>query len=362
VAARVLYARRVTEQARGGLRETADLADWSLARQDPDARLTGEWRGRLTAEENRLRLERLQRVTPGGGHYDSLGRYVGRGDYELYFQPGDSSALETRLETALRGQARPFASSSSGLAGLEATAFGRVEVRTPESPARLLGAWKRWFAGPAPVRGHDRVLRGELAWSGAARAPAPRLRWEQRRGRERSPSGFERGQTGDERALDVRWTPREALRTRVEWSRERTREGVIAASGGEASDERRSWKLGLETGWAPVRRVTLRSGAERGDERYDPGAVRRWRTRASLGVAVEPYRASRAEIAYERTWLGEAAVSTLPSWVEKPGWSLNGNASVQPRSGLNLTLSVRVDRRRGENAIVSGRMDARAYF
>jgi hypothetical protein len=357
--AHLLYSRRTTEEAATGQTGTTDLADWSVARQDPDARVTGEWRGRLTVEENRLRVEQLQRVAAGYGHYDSLGRYVGKGDFELYFQPGDSSALETRFETAARATAHPLGSSShAALAGLETTFFGRIEATTPEPPDWLLGAVRRWFSGDETLRHHQRVLRGEFAWVGPTRLPSPRLRWEGNRGMERSVTGFARENASQQRTLEVRWSPREALRTRLDMSQGEDREGV----GGIAPDRRRVWASGLETAWSPVHRLLLRARGEGGGERYDPTVRRRSTGKGTLGFDLEPYRASRLEITWVRTWTHGDAAPGGPFLIEKAGWNLTANASAQPRSGLSLTLWLRVDREDGRDAIGSGRMDARAFF
>ena len=357
--AHLLYARRTQADAATGRKGTTDLADWSIARQDPDARVTGEWRGRLTVEENRLRIEQLQRVEPGLGHYDSLGRYVGLGDYELYFQPGDNRALETRFETAVRGVARPFAGSSrAALTGIETNLFGRIAATTPESPGWLLGAGHRWFSGDAALRSHQRLLRGELAWIGPARAPVPRLRLEGNRGLERSTTGFARERASQQRALEVRWSPREGVRTRFDLSRDDEREGVASA----ALDRRSVRTTGVEAAWSPVRRLLLRARGEDGRERYDPTGRRRSTRVGTFGFDLEPYRASRVEISWNRRWTGGDAAPGGPFLIEKAGWDLTANGSAQPRPGLGLTLWLRVDREDGRDAVVSGRMEARAYF
>lgn len=357
--ARLLYARHTTRDAASGRTGSRDLADWSIARQDPDARVTGEWRGSLTIEEKRLRIENLQRVGAGLGHYDSLGRRVGEGDFELYYQDADSSDLETRFESALRGSARPFAGSSpSALAGLEAIVFGRVAATTPEPPGWLLGATRRWFSGEGALRRHQRLLRGEIAWVGEARAPAPRLRVEGSRGVERSVSGLARETATQERMLEVRWSPREAIRTRADYTLEGEREGV----GGAEPDRHRVWISGLEATWSPLRRLRLRARGEGGREHYDPAGRRRSIGALSAGFDLEPYPASRLEVGWERRWASGDPIPAGPFLVEKPGWDVTANASAQPRAGLSVTLRVSVARERGEDAIVSGRMDARAYF
>jgi hypothetical protein len=356
--AHLLYARHATRDAATGRTDSRDLADWSIARQDPDARATGEWRGSLTVEEKRLRVEQLQPVGSGLGHYDSLGRYVGRGDFELYYQDADSSELETRFETALRASAHPFAGSTpSALAGLETIFFGRIVTTTPEPPGWLLGATSRWFGGEGALRRHQRVLRGEIAWVGGARAPTPRLRVEGRRDLERSVSGLTRESTTLQRMLEVRWSPREALRTRVDLKFDEEREDV----GGADPDRHRVWIGGLEATWSSLRRLLLRARGEGGREHYDPAARRSIGT-ATLGFDLEPYAASRLEVAWERRWVRGDDVPTGPFVIEEPGWEVTTNASVQPLSGLSVTLRVRVAREDGHDAIVSGRMDARAYF
>jgi hypothetical protein len=259
----------------------------------------------------------------------------------------------------VRGSAHPFAGPSpSALGGLETTFFGRIVATTPEPPGWLLGAVHRWFGGDDGLRRHQRVVRGEIAWAGAARAPTPRLRLEGSRGLERSVGGFARETASREGMLEVRWLPREALRTRVDLTLNEEHEGV----GGADPDRHRVWVSGLEAAWSPLHRLLLRARGEGGRERYDPAARRRSIGTATLGFDLEPYPASRLEVAWERRWARGDAVPTGPFVIEKPGWEVTTNASVQPRSGLSVTLRVRVAREDGHDAIVSGRMDARAYF
>ncbi|MCK4413923.1 MAG: hypothetical protein KAY32_10280 [Candidatus Eisenbacteria sp.] len=360
------YTRRVTEGRGTAGRTETDLADWIIAHRGSAARLSAEWRGRITSEENRLRGERLRYVGGEAGHYDSLGRYVGTGDYELYYEQGDSTALETRLESAVRLRGRPLAHSRgdrSLLGALETSLFGRVELSSPRSLGALLSAPDELLSGGEFSRSHRRLLRGDLSWKGPAGLPVPRLRWEGRRSREGSLTGSVRRQVRDLRSGAVRWTLRRGLRGRVEIGREGEREEVHwPASGLLSYDERITRSLALELTWSPLDRLSVRIEGEDQREDYRPEGWERRVLRGTGELTIEPLRQTRFEAELERRWVTGDREAGSAFHTARQGWRLTCSGSVRPRLGLSGTLWVRIDREDRGDAVVSGRMEARAYF
>ncbi|MFH1145053.1 MAG: hypothetical protein V1774_10965 [Candidatus Eisenbacteria bacterium] len=364
--AHALLSRSTRTDAADGSRTTLDLADWSLSHRGLGSKLTGEWRGRVTTADSRLRLERLRFVGGDGGHYDSLGRYVGLGDYELYYEPGDSTTLETRLESVMRLGGRPFAARADAdpfLAGFESSLFGRIELATGEPLGRILGDARELFGGGDASRTHERLLRGDLSWEGASGLPVPRVRAETRRGRERTALGALRSSETDSRSLELRWTIRRGLRGRAEYGWEEEGESIQQTqSGALAVDERSVNRIILESHWTPFAPLTLRIQGERLNEHYRPSGERRGLYKAIWGAVGEPLTATRLELSVERRWSGDVVAAFSPFWIERPGWRVTCTGSWRPKAGLTGTLWIRTDREEGRNTVVSGRMEARAFF
>jgi hypothetical protein len=342
-----------------------DLADWALAYREPEASLGGEWRGRLTAAESRLRAERLRFVGMEAGHYDSLGQYVGLGDYELYYEPGDSSALESRIESVARLTLRPWRGlrlGAAGSPGLQSNLFGRLEAASPEAVGELLASPGRLIAGTAELRAHTRTLRGDLVWKGPPRAPEPLLRYENERHHERSGAGLQRERRARDVLFELRWMVRRGLGTRLEFAARRERESVAASLARIAYDERATRRLAVEATWMPRPPWSLRLRGETGDERFARDPLTRARRRLGGGVTAEPFGIGRIELALERRWVEGAGPRTSPFVVDRPGWELTCNGTLRPRGVVSGSLSIRVTRDEGRAAVVSGRMEARAYF
>jgi len=361
-----MYSRRERDETAGGPKATTDLADWAVSHRGMGTRWTGEWRGRVTAAESRLRREVLRHVGGEAGHYDSLGRYTGRGAYELYYEPGDSTALETHLESLIRLSGRPFSSGSSDeglLAGLETTLFGRLEASTDLRLASLLSDPHALWGGGESIRDHDRTLRGDLSWSGAPDLPVPALRLEGRRGRERTALGALRMQDADQRTVEVRWTVRRGLRSRIEYAWEREGESIAwAQSGVRSFDERTTGKLAGEANWSVFDPLDLRVQGEAQKENYRPSAETRRLYRAIGGVILEPVAATRIEVTVEKRWVDRELAGASPFWIDRPGWRVTCTGSLRPKPGFSGSLWVRFDQEDGRDAVVTGRMEARAYF
>lgn len=361
-----LYARRTRADRETGEKDHTDLADWVFSHRGLGSRLSAEWRGRVTAAESRLRSERLRYVGGQGGHYDSLGHYVGQGDYELYYQPGDSAALENHLESVLRLSGRPLSAGpadASFLGGFETTLFGRIELASGAPLEALLRTPEEIWSGGEECRTHERTWRGDLSWKGPAGAPVPTARVETRRTRERTALEALRSRLADRGALELLWTIRPGLRGRIECGREREGESVSwAQSGARSFDEREVDRLGMEANWTLIPPLTVRVQGEARDEDYQPSEQQRRLYRASWGAIAQPTSGARLELVAERRWAAGEISGYSPFLMDRPGWRLTCTGSLRPKPGLTGSLWIRIDREDDRDTVVSGRMDARAYF
>ncbi len=363
----LLVARTSAWDATGHLRNRSDLADWTASHKVGTRLFVGEWRGNLTTEEARLLGERLVYTGPGGGHYDSTGRYVGVGDHEVFYAEGDSSRLESRLDTAVRLSGRPVAAlagDSAALAGLDVSLYGRTRLRTPASVKALLAGPEGIVTGDAPATDHNGTWWGELAWQGAPRAPAPRLRIEQGRATQRSASGFTRRRSTSVQELEMRWSARTRLQLTVELGREREALATLqeTTGAGPGEDQRRRRRAELEVTWRFVDFLSARLGSRVARDDFRPGDQRREELKSWVGSVADFTGRGRAELSIERLWGRGDDLPAAGFVMERPGWRLGVNGSVRPWNIVVTSLSLRVDRREGRQTVVTGTMEARAFF
>lgn len=359
--AHVSYARTRTETVDGS--ETrSDLADWVGTYRSAEGVFSGEWRGRLTVEEASLLEERLFYMGTGGGHYDSLGHYVGTGDYDLYYARGDSSDLETELENTLRIAGQPFAALGESWQRLEAASYAKLQLGTPEAASALLRDLGGLLSGSGPARRYDALWRNEVTYKAPAGRPTPRLRIEQRRQIQRNVSGFERERREDRIDLDTRWQVRPTLQARLELSREAERQGVGTAGEERAHDERDERRAALEGRWRFLAPLSAKLGGEIVHERFDPSSTQRDHYIAELGALADFHRRGRLEVTLVRRWIEQSGSAGGAFLLNRPGWKLTINGSLRLKGGFTTTLWLRIEEDEGERTITTGRMEARAFF
>ena len=359
--AHLRYARTLTEAA-DGRESRSDLADWIGSYRIADGVFSGEWRGRLTVEEAALLEERLFYMGAGGGHYDSLGHYVGTGDYDLYYARGDSSDLETELESALRVAGRPFAALGEAWQRIEGSSYAKLQLGTPQAVGALLGDLGALLTGADPARRYDALWRNEVTWKAPQGRPTPRLRVEQRRQTQRNISGFVRERRQDRIDLDTRWQVRPTLQTRLELSSEIEREGVRSGPRETSYDQREERRLALEGRWRFRAPLSVKVGGEVVGEVFDPSATTRDHYVAELGALADFRRRGRVEITLIRRWIEQNAAAGGAFLLDRPGWKLTINGSLRLKGGFTWSLWVRVEEDEGERTITTGRMEARAFF
>ena len=362
--AHLIYAHASAQDAGGARLSRSHLADWSMSHRTDGRLFSGEWRGKLTAEALAEVAERLLYVGTDAGHYDSLGHYVGVGDYELYFEDGDSTQIETGIESAVRLSGRPLAWAGGGnraLRAVEASVYARLKLRTPGSAGAVVGHVGQLFSGDAPARDHQSLLRGELSWKPRGVLPSPRARWVRRRGVERIGNDFLRIRRSDRQEIETRWTPRPGLQSRLEVSREIEREGV-ERSGVSSADEREEHGVAAEVQWRFHDPFSVRGGGSGAWTSFDPTGSERTTGEAMAGWAIDLARRGRVELLVERRWVGQSGGTPGTFLLEREGWEGSLNGSLRPRANLSGTLSLRLEGARGRRTVVTGRMEVRALF
>lgn len=364
--AELRLAHRASEQTPDASNRSSDLLDWVLTHRPARGVLQGEWRGRVTTAAERQRIGQLLEVGNGGGHYDSLGNYVGQGDYDFYYVRADSAVLETQFETVSRWTLKPFVRAAEGqspLRGLEATLYGRLEIATAERLGRLLGDAGRLLRGDAPTRRHVRLVRCDLSWRGRPGLPTPQLGIEESVRRERTAGAYGRLQHRQRGELELRWTLRSGITVRGRAEASREWEGVVRdETGEEFTDELLSRGGSGEITWKMFHPITLRLGLEGRLERFLPEQRRRTVTSMQSALILELRRALRAEFSAERRWSGGDGVENLPFVTKRPGWRLAATAAVRPKSGVTGSVRLQVSQDEGRSTVTSGRMEVRAFF
>ncbi len=364
--AHLIYTHTVSIDENGSSRNRTNLADWDISYKRPQKVFRGEWRGKLTMEESALRSEKVIYIGSDAGHYDSTGRYIGIGDYELYFSQADSSEMETRLESICRIGGKPlwWVSSEKGiLRGVEASVYGKVTVSTPEDAQSLFANPTRIWKGADPVRGHTGLLRWEFSWKGARGLPKPRLSIDQRRSTKRSYTGFARIRKSLRQNLDLRWVIRSGLQGRFEIEQTREKQGVIQPSVSEgAFDDLLRRRMAIEGRWRFYGPLAGRMGAEAGNSTLSPTGTRESFYEALAGASADFRKQGRLELVWERRWSDISSGGGGAFVLDQPGWKLTATGSLRPKPGFTTSINVRLEKKEGQEQIITGRMDAKAFF
>lgn len=312
--------RRVTRDVASGASAAADLASARVrAERHSGAMRRDERGGDGRGRENR-RVRALRFVGAGRGAYDSLGNFVGTGDYDLVLTVSPELDRFARVATSARGGGAS-ASRSRGAA----RAWTSRWRRRPRRAARCQGADLVLSTGlalvdPALVRGVIlRRLETELA--PGSRAAALRLRAERRVSADRTYANFAQTTRPAQRLGALARAPSAGTvlesEARVQWQR-----ATQAFAGGASFARARWWtdpgacRLGVAAGHAPARGGHGGGGLLR--RRSGRRRSRAIRLGPDLGVSIGPR--GRAELSARRAFItGPPAVSVLPARAPRRG-------------------------------------------
>jgi hypothetical protein len=362
----LLLQRRAVSPLADPSRSRSDLASARLRAADPDRGLAGLLNVEVTSEGENPRTRVLTFVGSGRGGYDSLGNFVGTGDYDLIVQVGETLVRVARASTSARASWQ-FGES-------DAWRGSRAEI-TFETEARRRGDLRGLDAAlsPGAASGDPGLSRGAvLQRIESDLAPGSpfggwRVRLERRVTADRAFENF--SQRIDEKLASGRWRarPSTAFSTEVEahWRRQ---EAVQRVLGG--ADFRRAL---FETGglaqavFSPDARLRAAAALEaswsRPDEVRAAETTRSIRVGPDLGVAVGP--SGRIELSGRRAFVGGPAVLGLLPSAEPAGfakWDATARFDYRVRETTTVSTSFTLRDRPPLKTEYIGRAELRAFF
>jgi hypothetical protein len=367
----LLVRRRLLSQTEEPSRTTY-LGRWEMRLRAAGGLLRGNWRGEASTEAARLREKVVVFVGEGQGHYDALGRYVGRGDYDAYLRTTGAEELRSVLETSLRWELSPGRRASAPAASTlgqrlwreaEWTLSGRVRTETPEPLDRLLARPAHWWGEGGEAARASVELRSDLRFLTRSRLLSPSVRGEIRRNVTTAASTSR--ETRELRRLQAGLLslPRGDLRLEVRqsWEAEEIGTRLLGEVPREDVASRRQRRTELRATWRMQRRLRLRiqaSGTGESGEGIE-GTRRLYEFQPALILTMTR---GRAELRWRRTWVrGQSAGSRLFTW-ERPGSVLSLTTDLRLAKGTDLSLFLENRRREGGTRRWSGRFSLRAFF
>jgi hypothetical protein len=354
------------------VRQATDLG-YARLRQQLGVHL-GEHEASLdwTGEAVERRLREVRFVGAGAGAYDSLGNFVGRGDYDVVLVATGTFDRIARTSGSYRLELRPGAAlAESSAAGL---LFGdaRVSLLAQASAGRRGGfTASDLFYTPKRLLIRDDIafgtytLRPEVQFGGRTRFAQFLFRLERRSSADRQ---FEGSRTlRDEWTEEARWRTRPGPR----WLSEvalRLGQGTAEQSGGGFGARRRlvTQAASAEATWLPTTewRVGATFGLDKADVE-DDGIVASRVLRAGPRLVWSRGGRLRSELLVRRAVIAGGAVPALvPSGFPllPDTWDYTFETSFRVRERANLVLGAQGRRPLERDFIHTARAELRAYF
>lgn len=368
------YTVRVLTPRGEGARTETRLGRVRWVERDRADRIRQEGRWELGTSVRGGREKEIRRVADGAGRYDSLGVFVGIGDYEIYYRELPESTRVHRIDFTLRsefdaGRGDDSAPSSGGV-----PLWGRVRrslrvVHTwsaaaeTERDARWL--WERMLpvlAGRRDLPLTEMSMRLDLSTLPDARRLSPRLRAEERRAHRRLLANA--GEASRERTaallLRSRPTERWTAEQETEWNDAEQR--TVVEGIGAGGDGWRSWRLRMEQKVRLAKSVSLGLDSS-ARQRSRVGTDGEARVLAATPYVVwTPGQRSRIEVRSTRTSVERSGAGAAGRLLESPGWDSRAVGTIRLREELDLSLWYRDRRPDRADAVQDGRLELRATF
>lgn len=334
-----------------------------------DHEVSFEW----TGEAQELRLREMRYAGPGGGAFDSLGNFVGRGDYEAVLVSTGTFDRLTRTSTLYRLELRPgswFADTTGWgdrLADARVALFVQATLgrRAPFGVPDLVYTPKRILSRSDVTLGNY-LIRPEVAFGSSTRFASFLFRVERRSTADRLFEGSVL--TRDEWLEEGRWRTRPDDRWLSEVVMRFGQGTSYQASGGFPSVTRtiHTQNLSGEVTYLPglLWRVGAVASLDRAlvlDDALPASRV----LRAGPRIVYTRGGRYRAEALVRRALIDGAAVPTLiPSGfpVFPDEWDYGLEGSVRVRERANLVLSGSGRKPPDRPWVHTGRAELRAYF
>ena len=346
------------------IRTRSDLGSVRLHADDAGYGFSGQLGFELTSEGESARIRRLEAVAPGTGAYDSLGNFVGTGNYRLL------DAISTDLDRIARAATSATVAWRFGRS--DAWRGSRLEFDF-ESEARRRGEMRPLdpLIPPGAVLTDPTLHRGgvtqrlEAELAPGSRAAAMRLRAERRVTADRSFENF--AQTADQRTVSARWRarPTGTVTSEIEsrWQRQAAEQSIL----GGGAFHRVLWDAGATAQLVFTPDARLRAAAVL-DGSWTRPEFRREATRTvklgpDVGLQIGPR--GRLDLSGRRAFVsGPPAVGLIPSAVsaDAPRWEGSTRFDYRVHESTTLGIAVNGRERRDHAPLVTGRAELRAFF
>jgi len=364
------YARRDLSRREGG-RQRSDIAGLLWSEDRSDGRYAHQLRLDLTTSQEEGRIKSIEYVGSGRGRYDSLGVYVGEGDYDLVLVPSGTAILQRRMEGSWRFDCAP----GRGRAGDPASALSKLWLSSQwllhlSFSARTAGSASAfWRDLPDLVLARKTGVPLAFHRARAEGSALPRARWASpqiRVDRERSESRtFENVQTGrakDLIGLTLRSLPAKGwtIEQEAELARELERSRLLSGGSSAGSLGWDSRRLRLGCWWRPRGGWVLRLAAAGRLRERIPTKSRYTITQATPGLQWLPRESVRFDMQATRTWVEGPRANLLG--LEKEGWEARGSAGLKLRRSLDLSVILNLAAPEGVRSRADVRAEMKAYF
>lgn len=363
------FTRRELEPKDDRAAVTSDLGQIRWLERAGDGLFQQETRWELSTAVERRRIERIEFVGEGLGHYDSLGVYQGIGDYEVFIRENPDPTRVQRIDASFRTEfdlTRLEQAGGSWLRrALQTTRLVHswtARVETERESGYLWGRMVPVLLGRRDLSLVDVRMRADLSLLPSARWASPRLRGEERRFVQGSPGSLREESLFRLLGLGLRSRPTErwSADLDLEWDRDQR---TVRGSG-----------VGGRTGWTSTRvstehevglwkRLSGLGRASRRERDRIGSAESAVVYELSPAVVFTPPSRGRVELRTTRTWVDRSGGQGRASRdLEVPGWVSRAVATIQLRDALDLSFSFRESRPERGKTIRDARTELRATF
>jgi hypothetical protein len=363
------YTRRDLFRDSGG-RSRSDLASLLWSQNQAGGKFGQQIRADLNTSEEEGRVKSIEFVGENQGRYDSLGVFIGTGDYDLVLIPTGKTQLQRRMDVTWRIDLAPGRGSGSVTTGWEEVwmtsqwlLYATFSSRTTGSAAAFWQALPKLLLAReenVPLAAHK--IRAEGSTLPGARWLSPRFGYRRERSRETLFENVQTARRKDLYSLTLRSLPKSGwtLEQEIEFDQDKEETSLLSRESSFGAVGWRSLRIGMGAWWRPVQAWTLRINlADRLRERI-PSQQQFAVIQLSPALQWVPRSRTRVDLRATRTWINGASERILG--LETPGWEGRGNFSIRLHGSLDATLITEFRAPDGSKSRTSARAELRALF
>lgn len=364
------FRRRTFESRSETPSQTTNLArlNWSAEPRRRPIRLQLDYQ--VTTESEAKRAKNIAFVGDGRGNYDSLGVFVGTGDYDVTIEDSGETELLSRLDVVLRGSLLGASDPALGAVwrNVQANSFLRIRRSSRDPFEELVNPFRGAFfsTGTGTVDG-ALTLRQEVTLFPNERV-SPRVRWERLRQVDGRFDNVRDLREEDVVALLVRATPRPRWTVSVEGLVEETSDIVerLVPTPARDADTFTKREIGGEVSHKPTPPWTLALSGTVAETTTPGSADTEESITVAPRVAWNPGRLGRIELRVSWVDVSGALVRRRPVFAfgleNQSGVEWSTLADFRLKDYLTLVGTLRSVRPRGASTLYDGRMELRAFF